>query len=266
MKYDAADIVVFAPHPDDEVIGAGGVIQQALAAGRRVRVVFTTSGDGYPRAAATLLGKRLEDVGPADFIRLGATRRAEAVAAGAELGLREEDLVNLGFPDGAFDQVVRADGGGPVRAPLTQLTESVTTGAPFTHAAALRAFSDALDGSRPSEVYVTDGADEHADHSATHRVVVEAMRETGSDARLYTFMVHAGHDRWPDPGPRYETKVIDGVVAPRGVEWPPPIRLPITPEEAEVKRRALMKHASQWRLDHAYLGAFVKSEEVFWPG
>jgi hypothetical protein len=77
-------------------------------------------------------------------------------------------------------------------------------------------------------------------------------------------MVHAGHDRWPDPGPRYETKTIDGVVEPRGVEWPPPIRLPITPEEAVVKFLALTRHASQWALDHDYMGAFVKTEEVFW--
>src|SRR5262249_54042395 len=138
--------------------------------------------------------------------------------------------------------------------------------APYTHRAALKMFSEVLDGSSASELYVTSAADEHGDHRATYRVVVEAMKETGSEARLYAFLVHAGRDQWPDPGPRYETKVIDAVEYPQGIEWPPPIRLPITPEEAEVKRQALMKHASQWALDHTYLGAFVKTEEVFWPG
>jgi hypothetical protein len=80
-------------------------------------------------------------------------------------------------------------------------------------------------------------------------------------------MVHAADDRWPDPGPIYETKEIDGVVYPRGVLWPPPIRVPILPGQAANKFRALKKHASQWALDHDYLGAFVKTEEVFWrPG
>jgi LmbE family N-acetylglucosaminyl deacetylase len=40
------DLLVFAPHPDDDAIGAGGVIQQALADRKKVRVVFVTSGDG----------------------------------------------------------------------------------------------------------------------------------------------------------------------------------------------------------------------------
>src|SRR3954463_13514957 len=48
----ADSIVVFAPHPDDEVIGCAGIIMQALARGARVKVVAITSGDGFPAAAA----------------------------------------------------------------------------------------------------------------------------------------------------------------------------------------------------------------------
>src|SRR4051794_14884739 len=44
----ADSIVVFAPHPDDEVIGCAGIIMQALARGARVKVVAITSGDGFP--------------------------------------------------------------------------------------------------------------------------------------------------------------------------------------------------------------------------
>ena len=266
MTSDRVDIVVFSPHPDDEVIGTGGVIQRALAAGKRVRVVFSTSGDGYPRAAARLAGKQVDGLEPSDFIRLGETRRAEAVAADALLGLGEADLVHLGFPDGAFLSVLGATGKHPVTAPLTHLAASPTTGAPYTCAAALEAFSGVLAESRPGEVYVTDAADDHADHRATYAVVAEAMRATRSNAQLFTFLVHAAGDRWPDPGPTFETKTIDGTVYPQHIAWPPPIRRPVTGQEAEVKRRALTRHASQWALDHEYLGAFVKSEEVFWPG
>jgi len=41
-------LLIFAPHPDDEVIAAGGLIQQAREAGGTVRVVYITSGDSYP--------------------------------------------------------------------------------------------------------------------------------------------------------------------------------------------------------------------------
>jgi LmbE family N-acetylglucosaminyl deacetylase len=265
LSSGSVDVLVFAPHPDDEVIGTGGVIRQALAAGRSVRVVFSTSGDGYPRAAAMLAGKTLGDLEPEDFLRLGETRRAEAVAAGRELGLGESALVHLGFPDGTFQRVLEATRDRPVESPLTRLAASPTTGMPYTRAAAIAAFAEVLADSKPREVYTTHRLDEHADHGATYRAVSEAMPRVGSKARLLTFMVHAGGDRWPDPGALFETKQIDGEVYPRGVAWPPPIRLPITPQQSEAKRRALERHASQWRLDHEYLGAFVKSEEVFWP-
>src|ERR1051325_3837894 len=39
-------VLVIAPHPDDETIGAGGLIQQALAQGSLVKVVVVTNGDG----------------------------------------------------------------------------------------------------------------------------------------------------------------------------------------------------------------------------
>ena len=264
MKLAPVEIVVFAPHPDDEVIGTGGLIQQALARDRRVRVVFSTSGDGYPRAAARLAGKTLGELEPADFVHLGETRRAEALAADRELGLSERDLIHLGFPDGSFGEVLAARGSEPIRSPLTQVTESPTTGAPYTRRAALEAFGRVLEDARPAEIYVTDAADEHGDHVATHQVVVEAMKKTRSTARLFTFMVHAAGDRWPEPGPVFETKTIDGVVYPRGVKWPPPVRVALLPGQAANKFRALKKNESQWALDHDYLGAFVKSEEVFW--
>src|SRR5262245_63470691 len=40
-------LLVVAPHPDDEVLGAGGLMQQVHAAGGRVRVVYLTDGDGF---------------------------------------------------------------------------------------------------------------------------------------------------------------------------------------------------------------------------
>jgi hypothetical protein len=38
-------IIIFAPHPDDESIACGGVIQQALALKVPVRIVWLTYGD-----------------------------------------------------------------------------------------------------------------------------------------------------------------------------------------------------------------------------
>ena len=53
-------LLVLAPHPDDETLGAGGLIQRVLARGGTVRVVLVTAGDGYVEAvvhAAAWIGR-----------------------------------------------------------------------------------------------------------------------------------------------------------------------------------------------------------------
>src|SRR5215475_14791440 len=71
-------IVVFAPHPDDEVIGCAGIIMQALARGERVKVVTITSGDGFPAAAAGVAHKPVDQVRPDDFFELSRTRQIQS--------------------------------------------------------------------------------------------------------------------------------------------------------------------------------------------
>lgn len=72
-------ILVVAPHPDDEVLGAGGTIARFAAEGRPVHVAIVTSGRA-PRFSE-------------DQIR---TVRAEAAAAHAHLGVTETHW--LDFP------------------------------------------------------------------------------------------------------------------------------------------------------------------------
>ena len=49
LTFRASDrLLVFAPHPDDETIATGELIQLAIAAGVAVRVVFATDGDNNP--------------------------------------------------------------------------------------------------------------------------------------------------------------------------------------------------------------------------
>lgn len=243
QKLDPVDVLICSPHPDDEVIGCSGVIQQALAAGRRVRIVFSTSGDAYPRAAATLLKKEVSDLTPADMQSLGRTREGEAVAAAKVLGLGAGDLVFLRYPDAGMATLppeLRARAEGDMR----------------------RVFEE----SRPSRVYVTDHADEHPDHQVTNELVFKAARGAEYEGDLFTFVVHAGGDvHWPTRGALFESTKVDGVEYPEGLQWPPPIRLHLTEREVEMKRRALTAHASQWTLDNKYLGKFAKTEEIFWP-
>ena len=44
-------LMVFSPHPDDESLAAAGLIQRVLSLGGSVKVVFMTSGDGFPKGS-----------------------------------------------------------------------------------------------------------------------------------------------------------------------------------------------------------------------
>ena len=77
-------LVVVAPHPDDETLGAAGLVQRVLARGGSARVVLMTAGDGYVEAVVHATG--LPQPRPAEYLSYGERRLREARAAVRELG------------------------------------------------------------------------------------------------------------------------------------------------------------------------------------
>ena len=73
--------VVVAAHPDDEVLGAGGLISVLAAAGARLRLVAVTDGEGSHR-------------GRADPAMLATRRTAETAAALSALGAGTAEVVS----------------------------------------------------------------------------------------------------------------------------------------------------------------------------
>ena len=84
------DVVVVAPHPDDEVLGVGGLIALLTAAGCRVRVLAVTDGEASHPGGS---------VAPAE---LAALRVAETSAALRLLALQKGPVTvtRLALPDG----------------------------------------------------------------------------------------------------------------------------------------------------------------------
>ena len=277
-----ADLVVFAPHPDDEVIGTGGVIQRAVASGQRVLVVFVTNGDGYADAASALTGRPTATLQAADYVTLAAARQREAVAADAILGLGAANLVFLGYPDGALAGLYADAGVEPVRSPTTGRTatygavetdfHTLMHGQPaaYTRDAALADVREILVGAKPAQVFVTGPADQHPDHRATYELVREAMASIDFKGALLTFVVHSGAG-WPSPvgptpGSPFASRTIGGTTYPVGVPWPPPIRIPLTVRESTLKLQAIDANHSELAppTGRLFLESFVKSDEVFW--
>src|SRR5690349_18666236 len=85
---DGEGILLVVAHPDDEVIGAGGLLQRAARA-YIVRITDGAPADGDDARAAGFPAREA----------YAAARRREAAAALAMVGLREDDVCELGAVD-----------------------------------------------------------------------------------------------------------------------------------------------------------------------
>jgi LmbE family N-acetylglucosaminyl deacetylase len=276
-------IVVFAPHPDDEVIGCAGIIMQALARGARVKVVAITSGDGFPAAAAGVTHKAVDQVGPDDFIALSRFRQVESRTALGILGGKADDLIVLGYPDGDLGNLYESADGKVIRQQFTKKNETYASiqkdyhasvhGKPaaYQRSSVLGDLVELLTTLQPDEIYVTDETDGHIDHRAAFWFVRDAAKQVGYKGSFYTYLVH-GLPAWPSPAgvtPNlpFETRTVNGEVAPRGLPWPPPRRVPLTREQAERKLKSIQAHnipVLGMPEHQSEMESFVKSEEVFW--
>ncbi|MBL8766850.1 MAG: PIG-L family deacetylase [Planctomycetes bacterium] len=140
-------VVVLAPHPDDEVIGAGGALALHARRGDRVAVVHVTDGAGGDRDGN-------------ERGRFAQVRKAEARAAGKELGISEFHA--LDFPDGAL----RPDG------------------------AFLSGFTGLLETLKPDVLYVPSPWEHHPDHRATYWLATRALQRSGLAPRVVLYEVN----------------------------------------------------------------------------
>ncbi|HVN75451.1 MAG TPA: PIG-L family deacetylase [Thermoanaerobaculaceae bacterium] len=161
-------LLVLAPHPDDESVATGGLLQHAVAVGSKVCVVFFTEGDNNPWAQRAL--ELRWRIGASDRARFATRRRAEVEQALAQLGVPLADTRFLGFPDqGAADLLLHAND------------------------LARGAIADALDELRPTVVVMPSLLDLHPDHSALAVMMTLAMRRLDDRLpvrKVVRFLVH----------------------------------------------------------------------------
>lgn len=146
------NVLVVAAHPDDEVLGAGGVIAAHVRAGDAVSIAILGEGITSRHAAR-------EDASPAELDRL----RGAAAAAAATLGAPPPRLYSL--PDNRFDTVATLD--------VVKIVEAL------------------VEDVRPSTIYTHFAGDLNVDHGVVHRAVLTATRP-GAGPRvesIYAFEV-----------------------------------------------------------------------------
>lgn len=149
--------LIIAPHPDDETLGAGGLIALARRASQDISIVLLTDGAGsHP-------GSRSH---PPE--RLGAVRRAELDDAARILGMVPQSIHPLGLNDGAV----------PTRGPRFDQ--------------AVDAISDRVAQTGAETVFVTWMGDPHCDHEAA-ALLAERVRDRHPKVRLMSYPIWGWH-------------------------------------------------------------------------
>jgi LmbE family N-acetylglucosaminyl deacetylase len=259
-------LLVVSPHPDDETLGTGGLIQRVHALGGRVSVAYLTSGDGYLDGVELETGKLKPK--PADFVDYGVLRLHEALRALEAMSLQPKSLLIFGFPDGGLVDLLTTYWSSKYVSPYTHdsrspYPDSVDGRASYSGVSLERALTRVITQLNPDWIAVTAPWDVHPDHCAAFHFVVRALGRLSvsnpsfASVRLLAYTVH--RPDWPASS---EGGFLDppADVPLNGAAWR---FLELTSRELEGKGLALDQYASQMDIMAVLFRKFIHGDEIF---
>jgi LmbE family N-acetylglucosaminyl deacetylase len=265
----ATRLLVVAPHPDDEMLGAGGLMQRVLATGGNVRVVYLTDGDGYPEGVR--MEDHVESPSAIDYRGYGRRRRREARTALAALGFgaSKYSYTFLSFPDGGLCKLTRtywSERRAAYRSPYTRLdrppkSEILVPDTEYRGEDLTHELAQIIGDFQPTLILVPRREDQHPDHCAAWFFVTDALtsvRRVHPDysVDLLNYIVH--FYAWPFEDDEMRLDPPPGL---RGGTsgW---MRFPLTPAELRTKRAALRRYDTQVHVMDWFLDGFARTNEV----
>ena len=224
-------IVIFSPHPDDDVISMGGTFLRLVEQGHDVHVAYETSGniavnddtvlqtidtarecgfdDKYNYVRQLIMNKKKGEPEPLELRQLkGAIRRAEAKSACRYFGLNDE--TNVHFLNMPFYET-----GGVKKGMLTDVDIQLVV--------------DLLRKVKPHQIYAAgDLSDPHGTHRTAIEAVLKAMEIVADEdwVKDCRFWLYRG--AWQE----WDLDMVDMAV-------------PLSPDEVIKKRHAIYRHLSQ---------------------
>lgn len=224
-------VIIFSPHPDDDVISMGGTFDRLIEQGHDVHVVYQTSGNVavsdeealkfaeislslYPESNSTqkiveyLKQKQKHDIAPVEVRRLkGLIRRNESYAATRYLGLADENVHFLDLP----------------------FYETGTTKKKALSHDDIKLTCDIIEKIKPHQIYAAgDLADPHGTHKVCLDAILNALEKLKSKPFLKECWVWLYRGAWHE----WEAYEIDMAV-------------PMSPDQVLRKRHAIFYHQSQ---------------------
>ncbi|MBE6215693.1 MAG: glucosamine-6-phosphate deaminase [Bacteroidales bacterium] len=224
-------VVIFSPHPDDDVISMGGTFIRLAEQGHDVHVAYETSGnvavhddvvlqhmdaarelgfgDRFDEVKEIIASKKPGQPEPRALLNLkGAIRRSEAKSAVRSFGLNDE--TNCHFLNLPFYET-----GGIKKGQRTQADIDIII--------------DLLQQVKPHQIYLAgDLADPHGTHRVCTEAVLEALNQLKDEDWLRDCHVWLYRGAWME----WDLGKVDMAV-------------PLSPDEVIKKRHAIYRHLSQ---------------------
>ncbi len=258
-------ILIFAPHCDDETLSSAGVIQKALAAGSKVKVVVMTNGDGFTRAAGQNFGKiRLK---AEDYIKFGYLRQKETIHALEDLGVDRKNIIFLGYPDRGlrylwekyFDSKVSYFN------PLTRTfhspySNSYEKNVQYKGVNVVKNIESIIKSFEPDLIIYPYSRDQHPDHWATSAFVKFSLLQLGYKGEEWQYLVHRGD--WPTPFGKHPDMFLvpPFKLAFTDTKW---YQVPLDGFMIEKKANSISDYHSQIKVMRGFLEAFIRQNELF---
>jgi len=269
-------VLVIGPHPDDEALIGAGIARSALTRGDTIKMVLMTNGD----TAGS-----------------GYVRQAESVAAAQVLGLREQDVIFLGYGGGILNDMYRSssdtqvftDGAGFSATFGNRGLGGVDyhrylygVSAPYTRANIIGDLKTLFQNFAPNEIYTVNYYDKHSDHQATSLLIIEALLSlvrsgaTLSPKLFQSLVWDPGTDWsptcWPYVSGNGFTPTLvfqqPSSLNNHTLDWSLKQSFPVPPEmtsnipSANMKYNAIYSYTSQF---DQHLISYARANEFFWP-
>src|SRR5690554_2237264 len=248
-------VIIFSPHPDDDVISMGGTFQRLVNQGHEVHVAYQTSGniavgdeeviryisvlnsmrkkfnpenrgllEKYDSIRHYLMHEKTrEDIDTPDILFIkGRIRREEARSADRYVGLSQENVHFLDLPFYETGKIKKN--------PITEKDMMIV--------------KDFIETIKPHQIYVAgDLADPHKTHKVCLDAILGAVDLVKEDDWFKDCRIWMYRGAWME----WEIDHIEMAV-------------PLSPEELRQKRNAILKHQSQME-NAPFLGS---DERLFW--
>jgi len=264
-------ILVVAPHSDDEVLATGGLIADSLKAGKQVKVVIVTNGDGY-RWAEKLYSRRLIS-SAADLVKFGYERQGESIEALRILGVPREDIIFLGYPDRGLEKMWFANWipdhlykSTYTKTDHSPYVNSYTLKAPYCGASFVKDLLRIIRDFAPDQIFLPHPNDAHPDHWATFAFAQVALKMLSEEdpkfhrAQVKTYLVHRGDYPLPKKiSAKLPLSPPDDLEI-NGADWQ---LCTLSPEAVAAKRLAILAFRSQTEVTKRFLLRFARASELF---